>query len=221
MSCVAEDRYLSSLSLSLSLSFFLSFCFLSVLSFFLSFFLYFFLSFFSFVLSFFLLPFFLFSLFLSFFSLFLSFKRIFKWIFERFSKICEKPFKHVFFMKKCFKNEMFLGQIIAKPSFLNYFFAKNEFHCRFTVSGPTARRSSSRSSRNKDMPRQHTDLAPRRAHARNANTNTKHDFPVGGVTKDSPPQPPIFPDVWEVFGGIFGRCLGIILGHIWEVFRGT
>ena len=30
-----------------------------------------------------------------------------------------------------------------------------------------------------------------RTHARNANTNTKHDFPVGGVTKDSPPQPPI------------------------------
>ena len=44
----------------------------------------------------------------------------------------------------------------------------------------------------KDMPRQHLDLASRRArtHARNANTNTKHDFPVGGVTKDSPPQPP-------------------------------
>ncbi len=44
-------------------------------------------------------------------------------------------------MKKCFKNEMFLGQIIAKPSFLNYFFAKNEFHCSFAVPGPTARRS--------------------------------------------------------------------------------
>ena len=44
------------------------------------------------------------------------------------------------------------------------------------------------------MPRYHTDLASRRArtqHSRNANTNTKHDFPVGGVTKDSPPQPPI------------------------------
>ena len=40
------------------------------------------------------------------------------------------------------------------------------------------------------MPRYTTDLAPRRArtHARNANTNTKHDFPVGGVTKDSPPN---------------------------------
>ena len=33
-----------------------------------------------------------------------------------------------------------------------------------------------------------------RTHARNANTNTKHDFPVGGVTKDSPPQPPIKSD---------------------------
>ena len=43
-------------------------------------------------------------------------------------------------MKKCFKNEMFLGQIIAKPSFLNYFFAKNEFHCSFAVPGRTARR---------------------------------------------------------------------------------
>ena len=37
-----------------------------------------------------------------------------------------------------------------------------------------------------------TTLISRRVtHARNANTNTKHDFPVGGVTKDSPPQPPI------------------------------
>ena len=33
-------------------------------------------------------------------------------------------------------------------------------------------------------------VARARTHARNANTNTKHDFPVGGVTKDSPPQPP-------------------------------
>ena len=30
-------------------------------------------------------------------------------------------------------------------------------------------------------------VARARTHARNANTNTKHDFPVGGVTKDSPP----------------------------------
>ena len=81
---------------------------------------------------------------------------------------------------------MFLGQITAKPSFLNYLFAKKRFHSRFTVPGPTARRSRrSRRSSNKDMPRY--TLISRRAHARNANTNTKHDFPVGGVTKDSPP----------------------------------
>ena len=98
-------------------------------------------------------------------------------------------------MKKCFKNEMFLGQIIAKPSFLNYFFAKNEFHCSFAVPGPTARRRR-RSRRNKDTPR-YTMISRRVAHARtqrNANTNTKHDFPVGGVTKDSPPQPPTVSD---------------------------
>ena len=89
---------------------------------------------------------------------------------ERFSKICEKPFKNVFFMKKCFKNEMFLGQIIAKPSFLNYFFAKNEFHCSFAVPGPRARRSSS--SRDKDMPR-YTMISRRVAHARTHATQTQ------------------------------------------------
>ena len=156
------------------------------------------MSYFFFISFFFLFFFYFFPYVLSFFSLCLAFKRIFKWIFERFSKICEKPFKNVFFMKKCFKNEMFLGQIIAKPSFLNYFFAKNEFHCSFAVSGRTARSRRSSRRRNKDMPRQHTDLAPRRAHARNANTNTKHDFPVGGVTKDSPPQPPIYIYIQEI-----------------------
>ena len=25
---------------------------------------------------------------------------------------------------------------------------------------------------------------------------------------------------WEGFGGIFGRCLGKTLGHVWEVFEG-
>jgi hypothetical protein len=99
---------------------------------------------------------------------------------------------------------MFSGQNTAKPSFLNYLFANNEFHCSFAVSGRTARsRSRSRRRRNKDMPRQQTDLAPRRAHARNANTNTKHDFPVGGVTKDSPPQPPIIPFLGPLPWGSF------------------
>ena len=53
-------------------------------------------------------------------------------------------------------------------------------------------------------------VARARTHARNANTNTKHDFPVGGVTKDSPPQPPMF-------NGFF---LGV-LGCIWGVFGGA
>ena len=58
--------------------------------------------------------------------------------------------------------------------------------------GAAAEEQQQSSSSYKDMPRYHTDLASRRAHARNANTNTKHDFPVGGVTKDSPPQPPMY-----------------------------
>ena len=116
------------------------------------------------------LSFFLF--FLSFFSFFLSFKRIFKWIFERFSKICEKPFKNVFFMKKCFKNEMFLGQIIAKPSFLNYFFAKKWFRCCFAIPGPGGRRAE-QSSREGTKTRLDTPWSrvASRAHAR---TQRKH-----------------------------------------------
>ena len=43
-----------------------------------------------------------------------------------------------------------------------------------------------RRKRNKDTPI-YTLISRRVTHARNANTNTKHDFLVGGVTKDSPP----------------------------------
>ena len=54
----------------------------------------------------------------------MTLKRIFKWIFEPFSKICEKPLKNVLFLKKALQNKMFLGQNTARPSFLNVFFAK-------------------------------------------------------------------------------------------------
>ena len=58
---------------------------------------------------------------------------IFKWIFERFSKLCETQIKNVWFVKNAFKNKMFLGQITAKPLFLNVFFAKKWNHCSFAV----------------------------------------------------------------------------------------
>ena len=55
-------------------------------------------------------------------------------------KIYEKPFENKLCLKNAFKNKMFLGQITAKPSFLNHFFAKKWFHCSFTVSRPGGRR---------------------------------------------------------------------------------
>jgi len=55
----------------------------------------------------------------------MTFKRIFKWMLERFSKICEKPFKNVRFLKTALQNKMFLGQNTARPSFLNVCFVEN------------------------------------------------------------------------------------------------
>ena len=59
---------------------------------------------------------------------------------RRVSKICEKQLKNDIFLKKCFKNKMFLGQNTAKPSFLKYFVAKKWFHCSFTISRRGGRR---------------------------------------------------------------------------------
>ena len=119
----------------------------------------------------------------------MTFKRIFKWMFERFSKICEKPLKNVSVLKKALQNKMFLGQITARYTFLNVFFAKKVKKHWFYSKRCGGRSRSRSSSSNKDTPR-YTVISRRVTHARNANTNTKHDFPVGGVTKDSPPQPP-------------------------------
>ena len=59
---------------------------------------------------------------------------------RRCSNIYEKPFENKLCLKNCFKNNMCLGQITAKPSFLNHFFVKKWFDCSFTVSRPGGRR---------------------------------------------------------------------------------
>ena len=57
-----------------------------------------------------------------------------------FSKICEKPFENVLCLTNAFNHIMCLGQITAKPSFLNTFFAQKWNHYSFTVSRPGGRR---------------------------------------------------------------------------------
>ena len=57
-----------------------------------------------------------------------------------FQKYVKKQCKNVIFLKKCFKNKMFLGQNTPKPSFLNVFFDKKWNHCSFTVSRHGGRR---------------------------------------------------------------------------------
>ena len=101
-------------------------------------------------------------------------------------KIYEKPFKTELFLKTAFKHKMFLGQITAKPSLLNYFFAKQWFDCSFAVPGRSGR-SRSRSSRNKDMPRYHTDLASRRARTHATQTQTRNTISRLAVSQRTHP----------------------------------
>ena len=89
---------------------------------------------------------------------------------RRCSTYMKKTFENKSCLKTCFKN-MFLGQIIARSSFLNCFFAKKWFHCSFTVSGPTARSSSSREGTKTCLDTQWSRVASRaRTHATQTQT---------------------------------------------------
>ena len=55
----------------------------------------------------------------------MTFRRIFELMFNRFSKICEKPLKNVLCMINALQNKMCLGQNTARPSFLNALFVNN------------------------------------------------------------------------------------------------
>ena len=106
----------------------------------------------------------------------------------------KKHVKHVLFVKNALQNKLCLGQLTAKPACLNVFVRQNIEKTKqwfYSKRSGGRRRRRSRRSRNKDTPR-YTLISRRVTHARNANTNTKHDFPVGVSQADSPLQPPIY-----------------------------